>query len=273
MIGALQLPLWLALAAPLLGLAPLSAAPTATGSQEPLATDVVQASVSIAVRRTVVEAAEAGTIVYADFQRLAQRAAVAGIRCESWHPDCAARIGAFGTLDFVLIPRIRGNSIMLTLVDCTDGRIVRTVSGELPARAREREAMVASLARAALGTAPPPIEAAAPPDAATPPAAAAMRADTSAPSSTTDARAQPSNDRVLARVGVGALVVGALVGVGAGIGALAIAPSAERRAQFSAREYNDAIATGRALLVVSAAGLALGGAGAATWLVDEASAP
>lgn len=73
--------------------------------------------------------------------------------------------------------------------------------------------------------------------------------------------AAADGDGALVFVGVGLLAAGVLGAAGVGVAAGAVAPDAARRADYSAREYNDGVALGRVLLGVSAVFGVLGVAG------------
>jgi hypothetical protein len=232
-----------------------------------------------------------------DTARLVARASSSGIRCDVTTPECAARVGAFGALDLVVVLRIDAAPApraTLVLVDCADGREVRRVGARLgdgPSRATGLRA----LARAVLGGDPPrgtlhvegapalqvivdDVTRGSPPLDVTLPAGThtvvwraardeeARVVDVPVESVVHAAPAALERSSPWTGIGIAGVVLGAALAGGAGIAAVAVAPDEARRDEVTARQYNDAVATGRALLGVSAVGLAVAAASASAWL-------
>jgi hypothetical protein len=252
---------------------------------------------------------------------LVTRAANAGLRCDVRTADCGARIGAFGTIDFVLVTALDDASprnARVALYDCTDGRVVREAEAPLATEVASDDAHAAALrllTRAAAGESVRldgtlHVEASGAGDAiavevdgashgAAPltltlaagvhdvvlraPSGAVQRVRAVVPLASV-ARVTPSAVGLAheeppatgpSAAFVGGLAlggVGALGGVAAGAAAWFVAPDVKDRASLSAREYNDAVALGRTLVVLSALGgaaLVLGGAVAAVSVVTS----
>lgn len=257
MIGVALLPLLLAAAAPTVALVP---------THGPA---VEAATIDAAAHRALASTPSVRAVTATAFERAATRARAAGILCELVELECVARVGAFGGFDFALAPRLKRGaddgttqrwSLSMSLVDCATGRVVRAHEAPLAEGASAIDETARALTLAALGLAVAPASAVAPPQAlpAAPPDASAT--STSPP--------QAAGSDALGVVGVGALSVGAFLGAGGLLGAWAVAPTEESRPKLSARQYNDAVSAGRALLVVGVAGIVLGGVGAALWWMD-----
>lgn len=228
------------------------------------------AMVDAAVRQAVEATSSVRAVSAQDFERLQARARGAGIVCDLADAQCIARVGAFGGIDFALVPRVQwathdGNgaraTLTIALVDCATGGVVREPAAALEAPAASWGATALALTHAALGTAPTPP---APHD-----APAARLADAPTASAAATSPTPPSRGvGPLALAGMSALGVGAVVAVGGGVGAWVVAPTDATRAVSTARQYNDAVLAGRALLIAGAAGLLVAGVGAALWWLD-----
>ena len=82
--------------------------------------------------------------------RLIASAAKSGIACDAHDGECAARICAFGGLDFALVADVSEHArAAVVLHDCSDGREVRHIVSRLDDAARADG--LAMLARAAVG--------------------------------------------------------------------------------------------------------------------------
>jgi hypothetical protein len=208
--------------------------------------------------------------------RLIASAAEAGLSCDPSLADCATRIGAFGGLDFVVITQLEAHRATLALYDCSDGRQVRSERSLLSDDARAAGLQALAHAVVGDGDARGEIIVGAPSDGvvivdgvehgAAPltlavsigkhmvswrshgevtqqsvdvPAAAAAHATFAASASV---------DKPLEGVAIGVTAIGGVVAVAGGVGAFIAAPG--DRAQYSARDYNDAVALGRVLLGV-----------------------
>lgn len=260
MIGAALLPLVLAAPAPTVALVP-TRAPAEHGSQA--------VAIDAAAHQALASADSVRAVTTAAFERVAGRARAAGILCDLVELECVARVGAFGGFDFALAPRLQRDApdgagaplrLSMSLVDCATGRVVRTHETPLGEALGAVEETAQALTLAALGLAGAPT-----PALAVPPVAPAEPLDTTAPSTSPP---PPPGPGALGAVGIGALGAGALLGAGGLLGAWAVAPTEQSRATQSARQYNDAVAAGRVLLAVGAAGVVLGGVGATLWWLD-----
>lgn len=97
------------------------------------------------VEETVADAAGLRLMAAEDARALVERAARAGLSCELSEVGCAARVGAYARIDFVLVGRVtfgEAASATLTLVDCSRGAPLRVVGSPL---GRDAAAVVAGL--------------------------------------------------------------------------------------------------------------------------------
>lgn len=254
----------------LLGLAVAAAAPAPTVALFPLPGEEGSTvadgrhALDEGVRQALAQTRTVRPVARADLERTVARARGSGIVCELSHPECAARLGAFGGLDFALLPRLEERTVTLSLVDCASGRVVREHALMLQGAPASWRPQLLALTQAVLGVAPPPEPRAAPEDT---PATIAPPPNPAPPPESA------AHEPIGPRVGIGVLVVGSLLGLGGLVGAAAVAPRAEDRPEVSAREYNDAVLAGRGLLVVGALGAVAASGGAALWLLGDGSAP
>ena len=310
--------------ASLSSLAPQSTVAVMPPAIEQTAAIALGVDVVSSVREGVARSRRGRPVAQEALDRLIRSAAQSGIACDARQADCAARIGAFGSIDFVLVSRLEGAPVRaaLSLVDCSDGRALRTVTAALGDDVGGQSAGLQALARAALtgdeingrlivrapaggaifidgvaqGTSPVdvtvpatshavawrPAEGAPTQERTAVVAAAgtttvsfaASRASLAMASSTTKAAVAPGDDGgLLPRIGVGSVAVGAKIFVGAAVGAVVVAPSDATRARSTARVYNDAVITGRALVGVSALGLAFAAVGAVLCFASDGAGP
>lgn len=232
-----------------------------------------------------------------------QRARAEGLHCDPGVVDCAARLGAFGGFDFVVVPAVQpaghvpgrdddvrgGPLVTVMLVDCATGRTVRAASGPVAAAPDEARRGLRALAHAALtaddkavsgtlqvdgngnvvvdgverGAAPLSLSLPAGLHVVGGPGRARRVAVPVA--STVSVVVVDDGPAPWPALGVAAAFTGAALAAGGVVAALAVAPDPARRVSTSAAAYNDAVTAGRALLVVAGAGVALGGAGIAVW--------
>lgn len=224
------------------------------------------------------------------------RARADGLRCDPGVVDCAARLGAFGGFDFVVVAVVEDGAapvgvtpLRVTLVDCATGRAVRVVRGPLAAAPDDARRGLQALAHAAVAgddavsgalrvdgegvvVVDGVVRGDAPLTLALPAGShdvrvggGAARAIAVPVAAEVAVAGAPASEDPWPALGVAAAIAGAAIAVGGVAGAVAIAPDPAARRATSAADYNDAVVAGRALLVVAGAGAALGGAGLAVW--------
>lgn len=158
MIDAAALLLLLAAGRPLVAVMP----PVA-----PSAMDDADTAAAVSEAQQIISGAlvRLGSVQRLDARALTQlinSAATSGIGCDAAQPECAARIGAFGGLDFVIVTRFEREVLApggagaqlratLALYDCVDGREVRRAGALLAKQPATRRQGLAELALAILG--------------------------------------------------------------------------------------------------------------------------
>jgi hypothetical protein len=231
-----------------------------------------------------------------EVRAIAARAARSGLVCDARDASCAARLAAFSGLDFIVVTHAsdqeagpgRDHVVVLRLIDGRDGGTLRERQAPLADVVPGVEAVATALGLDA--PVPGRLDVRGPPGVAIDVdgvvrGTAPLTLDVGAGLHRVDGRTVrvpaagvavvEAGDALDADVTTGlaiALGVGLSVAVGAGIGAFVIAP--DRRDAYTARAWNDAVATGQALVAAAAVGGAVaalaGGLWAtSTWLDDR----
>lgn len=231
-------------------------------------------------------------------QALIEKAAKDGLQCDASSADCAARIGAFGGVDFVIVARVdvAAARASVALLDCATGRAVREVEAGIGRSDAAAHDGAAALAVAVLNDGkvagemritgpvgaevivdgknlgPLTVDSTGQGALSLSVLAGAHRlgkdgavlvVDVPAGSAVSVALAgdNASPSPLLLRAGVGAIALGSLVLFSGLTGAAVTAPDADERERYSAKGYNDAVFGGRALLGVAAVGVVVVGVG------------
>ncbi len=295
------------------------------------------AEVAEVLRSAVADVDTVRVVNKSELARLIDSAAANGLSCDASTVDCAARLGAYGGLDFALVSRVISRDVdaaavvvprqaTLALVDCASGRAVRTVDAPLGATAAEEQAGLRALVVAVLGTgavsgilevttrsdggasaggdavnvvdvivdgtargpAPLRLDLPAGPHlvaraggrdrAVIVPAAAIVVVDVAelegleGRGGTGGLEGREGNARAPALTGpvaAGVAIVAVTTAAATGLGAWSVAPDRNDRGSYSARGYNDAVATGQLLLIASAAAVVVAGAAGVVWWVSD----
>lgn len=272
----------------------LAAAPTPTVALMPPTVINVELSVVDAALRAGLDR-NVKVTSNADTAALIARAADNELRCDPRDGDCAARIGAFGGVDFVIVSVVDSGRARLTLIDCATGRPVRSVGAGLAKDDAFARGLTA-IARAVItdgsvlgvikvngsgatvvvdgidrGPSPRRVDVTA--GAHVVVVGEGVAVDVNVPAagvvSLDAAVAAPPPDALRARIGVVGVVVGSAIVVGGVIGAVVLAPDEARRDDVTAAAYNDAVTAGRTALVVAAAGALVAAGGGLLWWSSE----
>ena len=222
----------------------------------------------------------------AETTSLFTRAAREGIACDPREAPCAARVAAFGGIDFMVVADVGPDAAALALVDGRDGRVVRRRQAPLAAATRRAGlfALVGSVVTdgpvmgrlrvdgppglalqvdgAMAGTAPLEVALEAGPHDVN-----GVRVLVPAAGLVVVARlADTDGGSTLGTAALVTTVGGVALGLVGGIGAAVVAPAVDQRRALSASAWNNAVTTGRALVAVAAVGVGLVVLGTGMWV-------
>lgn len=286
MMRALCLVLVLSDAAAATSLPRIGVAPTLVEGDPRERADTLADDLADAVARGLAGGA-VDVVEAAEVRGIAARAARSGLVCDARDAACAARLAAFSGLDFIVVTRADVGDhldVTLTLIDGHDGATLRERRAPVDDVATGVEAIAAALMKNA--TVPGRLEVRGPQGAAVDVdgvvrGTAPLTCEPGAGLHTVNGRivrvpaaglavvdGAPGGDVTGGDVTVGLAVtaaVGFSVALSAGIGAAVVAPDPADRDDFTARGWNDAVATGQALVAVAAVGGAVAILGGGLW--------